>query len=91
MGTAAYMHLMEVTLPPGHNIKNAIFCAISGQLSGMFLLHYAMSDTVNPSLSALMKARLSPVLATRDPNLIPALLEQKFKLPVDKLEFPPVE
>ena len=90
VGTAAYMHLMDVVLPPGYNIKNAIFCAINGQLSGMFLLHYAMSDAVNPSLSALMKAGLSPVLATRDPNLIPALLEQKFKLPVDKLEFPPV-
>ena len=57
----------------------------------MFLLNYAMSDTVNPSLSALMNAGLFPVLATRDPNLIPALLEQKYKLPVDKLEFPPVD
>ena len=91
VGTAAYMHLMEVTLPAGYNIKNAVFCAIGGQLSGMFLLHYAMSDAVNPSLSALMRAGLSPVLATRDPNLIPALLEQKFKLPVDKMEFPPVD
>ena len=91
VGTAAYMHLMEVTLPPGHNIKNAVFCAIGGELAGMFLLNYAMSDTVNPSLSALMKAGMFPVLATRDPNLIPALLEQKFKLPVDRLEFPPVD
>lgn len=90
VGTAAYMHLMEVALPPGYNIKNAVFCAIGGQLAGMFLLHYAMSEGVNPSLSALMKAGLAPVLATRDPNLIPALLEQKFKLPVDRLEFPPV-
>ena len=90
VGTAAYMHLMEVALPPGHNIKNAVFCAIDGQLSGMFLLKYAMGEAVNPSLSALMRAGLSPVLATRDPNLIPALLEQKFKLPVDKMEFPPV-
>ena len=91
VGTSAYMHLMEVTLPPGHNIKNAVFCAIGGELAGMFLLNYAMSDAVNPSLSALMRAGLSPVLATRDPNLIPALLEQKFKLPVDKMEFPPVD
>ena len=90
VGTAAYMHLMEVPLPPGHNIKNAIFCAISGQLSGLFLLNYAMSGAVNPSLSAFMKAGVAPVLATRDPNLIPALLEQKFKLPVDRMEFPPV-
>ncbi len=90
VGTAAYMHLMEVPLPPGHNIKNAIFCAINGQLSGLFLLNYAMSGAVNPSLSALMKAGAAPVLATRDPNLIPALLGQKFRLPVDKMEFPPV-
>ena len=91
VGTSAYMHLMEVPLPPGHNIKNAIFCAINGQLSGLFLLNYAMSDGVNPSLSALLKAGVTPVLATRDPNLIPALLEQKFKLAVDRMEFPPVE
>ena len=91
VGTAAYMHLMEVPLPPGHNIKNAIFCAIDGQLSGLFLLNYAMSPAVNPSLSALMKAGAAPVLATRDPNLIPALLGQKFHLPVDKMEFPPVD
>ena len=90
VGTAAYMHLMEVELPPGHNIKNAVFCAVGGELAGMFLLNYALSGTVSPSLSALMNAGLFPVLATRDPNLIPALLEQKFKLPVDKLEFPPV-
>ena len=34
---------------------------------------------------------MSPILVTRDFNLIPALLEQKFKLPVDRMEFPPVE
>ena len=90
VGTAAYMHIMEVTLPAGYNIKNAIFCAVNGQLCGMFVLNYAMDASVNPSLSALMRAGLSPVMATRDPNLIPTLLGQKFKLPVDKMEFPPV-
>ena len=68
-----------------------LFRSINGQLSGLFLLNYAMSGAVNPSLSALMGAGAAPVLATRDPNLIPALLEQKFKLPVDKMEFPPVD
>ena len=91
VGTAAFMHMTDVALPQGHNVKNALFCAINGQLAGMFLLNYAMSAAVNPSLSALIRTGVTPVLATRDPNLIPALLEQKFKLPVDKLEFPPVE
>ena len=91
VGTAAFMHLMDVALPQGLNIKHAVFCAIDGQLAGMFPLNYAMSPTVSPALSALMRADVSPILATRDFNLIPALLGQKFKLPVDKMEFPPVE
>ena len=65
VGTSAYMHLMEVPLPPGHSVKNAVYCAINGQLAGLFLLEYAMSGAVNPSLSALMKAGAAPVLATR--------------------------
>ncbi len=91
VGTSAFMHIMDVALPQGLNIKNAVFCAIDGQLAGMFPLSYAMSDAVNPSLSALMRAEVSPVLATRDFNLIPAFLEQKFKLPVDRMDFPNVD
>ena len=91
VGTASFMRLMDVGLPQGLNIKNGVFCAIGGQLAGMFPLNYAMSPAVNPSLSALMRSGVSPILATRDFNLIPALLGQKFKLPVDKMEFPPVE
>ena len=91
VGTASFMHIMKVALPQGLNIKNAVFCAIDGHLAGMFPLNYAMSSAVNPSLSALMRAGVSPILATRDFNLIPSLLEQKFKLPVDRMEFPPVE
>lgn len=90
VGTAAFMHLMDVPLPQGVNVKHAIFCAINGELAGLFALNYAMSPAVNPCLSALMRNGAAPILATRDPNLIPALLGQKFKLPVDKMEFPPV-
>ncbi len=91
VGTASFMHLMKVPMPQGLNVKNAVFCSISGQLAGMFLLEYKMSTEVNPALSSLMRADVNPILATRDFNLIPALLGQKFRLPVDKMEFPPVE
>ncbi len=91
VGTASFMHLMDVKLPQGLNVKHAVFCAINGELAGMFSLKYAMSQAVRPCLSALMDEGVAPVLATRDPNLIPALLGQKFKLPVDKMEFPPVD
>ena len=91
VGTASFMHLMKVPMPQGLNVKNAVFCSISGQLAGMFLMEYRMSSETNPALSALMHADVNPILATRDFNLIPELLGKKFRLPVDRMEFPPVE
>ena len=38
-----------------------------------------------------MLEKVEPVLATRDFNLIPAMLQQRFKLAADKMAFPPVE
>ena len=34
------MNLMEVPLPQGLNVKNAVFCAIDGELAGIFALNY---------------------------------------------------
>lgn len=88
VGTAAFMHLMEVDMPQGINVKSAVFCAIDGRLAGVFALHYRLHPLVMPSLTALMRNQVRPVLCTRDPGLIPSFLEQKFKLPVDRMEFP---
>lgn len=91
VGTAAFLHLMNIALPQGLHVKNAVFCAIDGELAGIFALHYAMHADVAPCLTALMRNRIAPLLATRDPNLLPSLLGQKFKLPVDRMEFPSVD
>lgn len=91
VGSAAFMHLMEIPLPPGLNVKNAVFCAIDGELAGIFALNYTLHGTLEPSLNSLIRNRVTPVMATRDFNLIPAMLRQRFKLPVDKMEFPAAE
>ena len=91
VGSAAFMKLMDVKLPQGLNVKSAVFCAIDGQLAGIFALSYTLPDVVFPALDALMLERLEPVLATRDFNLIPAMLRQRFKLAADKMAFPPIE
>ena len=88
VGSAAFMHIMEVTLPQGLNVKNAVFCAIEGELAGIFALNYALHATVRPSLSALIDNKISPILATRDFNLTPAMLRQRFKLPAERMDFP---
>jgi hypothetical protein len=91
VGSAAFMKLMEVRLPQGLNVKNAVFCAIDGRLAGIFALSYSLPDTVFPALEALFLEKVSPVLATRDFNLIPAMLQQRFRLAADKMAFPSVE
>jgi len=91
VGSAAFMKLMEVDLPQGLNVKNAVFCAMDGQLAGIFALNYVLPDTVFPALEALFLERVEPVLATRDFNLIPAMLQQRFRLAAGRMAFPPVE
>ena len=91
VGSAAFMNLMAAELPQGLHAKNAVFCAIEGELAGIFALNYTLPDMVFPSLEALMREKVGPVLATRDFNLIPAMLHQRFKLAADKMDFPPVE
>lgn len=91
VGSAAFMVLMDVPLPPGLKVKNAVFCAIDGDLAGIFALNYHLPGTVAPAVDSLIRNKITPVLATRDFNLIPAILRQRFKLPADKMEFPPVE
>lgn len=91
VGSAAFMNLMEVSLPRGLNVKNAVFCAIDGQLAGIFALNYTLPDTVFPAVEELIVEKVGPVLATRDFNLIPAMLQKRFKLAADKMDFPPVE
>ena len=88
VGNSSFMHMMEVPMPDGLNVKNAVFCAIDGELAGIFAQTYALHATVRPSLGALIENRISPILATRDFNLFPAMLHQRFKLPADRMEFP---
>lgn len=91
VGTAAFLRLMNVELPQGLHVKNAVFCAIDGQWAGIFVIHYTLRSDVEASLNALIQSRIRPLLATRDPNLIPSVLGQKFQLPVGKMEFPSID
>lgn len=91
VGSGSFMQLMEIDLPQGLNVKNAVFCAIDGELAGVFALRYSLHGLIEPSLNALIRNRVTPVLSTRDFNLIPSMLQQRFKLPVERMEFPPVD
>ena len=88
VGNVSFMHMMDVTITQGQNVKNAVFCAIDGELAGIFALNYSLHVSIRPSLYALIDNKISPIMATRDFNLLPAMLHQRFKLPSERMEFP---
>lgn len=90
VGSASFMTLMEVKMPQGLAVKNRAFCAINGELTGVFVLEYKLPEASYPAISSLMRERIIPVLATRDFNIIPSMLRQRFKLDADRMDFPPV-
>ncbi len=91
VGSADFMTVMDIPLPQGLRVKNAVFCAIDGSLRGIFALNYMKNNRIQGDMNALLASRITPVLVTRDFNLTPAMLRQKLKLPVERMEYPPVE
>ena len=91
VGSAAFMNLMDVDLPNGLRVKQAVFCAINGELSGVFALKYTMSDGVFAAVNTLLDDGVGGIIATRDFNLIPSMLQHRFRLPADRMDFPPVD
>ena len=91
VGSASFMAVMDIPLPQDLKVKNAVFCAIDGSLRGIFALNYAKTNSVRPAILSLLQTRLIPVLVPRDFNITPAMVRQKMKLPVEKMEYPPVE
>ena len=88
VGSAAFMNLMEITLPAGLNVKSAVFCAINGELAGIFALNYFLPDTVFPALDSLIRENVGPVLATRDFMLSDKLLQNRFRCRIRRMLFP---
>lgn len=88
VGNSDFMSRQGIALPPGIRAKDAVFCAVSGELAGMFVLRYTLPPTVVPSLQSLLAHRVSPVMITRDFNLTPHRLRLFGRLPMDQVTFP---
>lgn len=87
LGTASFMRKMEVRLPGNINLRTGIFLAVDRQLTAVFAVKYHAAENVDFALRLMRKSRVTPVLASRDPNITPALLKRKFHKGV-KVEYP---
>ena len=87
MGTASFLRKMGVRLPGDVNLQTGVFLAVDKTLIAVFAVKYNPSDNVDFALSMMRRSRILPILASRDPNITPALLRRKFSRSV-RLEYP---
>ena len=87
MGTASFMRKMDVRLPGDINLKTGLFLSVDRHLIAVFAVKYNASENVDFALRMMTRSRVFPILASRDPNIVPELLRRKFHKGL-KLEFP---
>jgi hypothetical protein len=90
-GSAAFMNLMGVRVPSSLNMKNAIFTAINKKLIAVLTINYTPTKTVQNALISVLRYRVRLFFAVRDFNITPIMLEQKFKVPVNNVEYMPIQ
>ena len=91
VGTSGFMTVMGVVLEGGLKVKKAVYCVINRRLQGIFFLVYEMSHYAKSAMTALVRSGVRPVLVTRDFNVIPSMLQTTFDLPVEEMEYPPIQ
>ncbi len=87
MGTESFMRKMDVRVPINHNLKTGIFLALDHELAAIFVVKYNPAENVDFALHMMRRSHITPILASRDPNITPALLKRKFHKSV-KVEYP---
>ena len=71
--------------------KNAVFVAINKEAAGVFNINYKANIEVERALHIMVKKKIPVVLAVRDFNLLPMMVENTFDLPDSSLEYPEIE
>lgn len=88
VGSSSFMKLMSIHLPQKLSSKNAVFLAINGRLVGIITVTYKPVVSVQRGLAMLLQGKGETIFASRDFNITPLLVSQKFKMPTDRLSFP---
>ena len=91
VGTANFILRMAVKVPEGINLKNGVLVAINMQFAGIFSIKYDIQPSVRRSLNFMIKHKITPVMAVRDFNMTPQLIESRFKVNPDHFDYPDLE
>lgn len=87
LGTVSFMRKMDVRIPGDIKLKTGVFLAVDRHLVAVFAVKYNPAENVDFALRMMRHSHITPILASRDPNITPALLKRKFHKGV-RVEYP---
>lgn len=91
VGSAGFMKLMGVRIPPKMEADTAIYTAVHGELAASFLMEYTPTKNVQNALITLLRGRSRAVFALRNFCITPRVLGRMFRLSADRLAIPSFE
>lgn len=89
LGTLDFMQDMDILIPDGTMVNQAVYAAIDGELSAVVAISYAKMRSSAAGLVSLTGCRrLTPVMLTQDFMLTESFLRSKFSVRTRKMIFP---
>ena len=89
LGSVGFMKSMGIEVPADVRKRNALHLAVDGVITATFVLSYTPWESGRRGLAMLMNCRgLTPVLATRDMQLTPLMVQAAYRLPAERMEYP---
>ena len=89
VGTLAFMEQMDVEIPQGARITQAVYVAVDGVLNGVFAITYQRMKSAATGLTTLCAYRgLTPAVVSGDFMLSPELIGSKFGVKTKRILFP---
>lgn len=91
LGTFGFMKKMGVHMEHGAKVRQGLYLSVHGELAGIIALRYDADPQVRRTLQTLSGSDApTPVLVGSDVLVTPGLLRSRFRLPLDRLQFPPL-
>ncbi len=89
VGSLSFLQEMGVELPEGARVSQAVYCAVDGELCGVFAMAFGKLKGVSAALGTLSGYRgLTPVLVTGNFLLSESFIRAKFSANTRRFAFP---
>lgn len=88
IGNASFLMRMGIRFGDGFQMKNGIYIAINSAFAGVFSVQYQVTPQTYVTFRLLKRLRIRPILAARDFNVTPSLIDKLFHLRPDGYAYP---